>query len=39
MPNIGRALQIKGDEKMKIKRNVEVFSAGCPVCNDAVDLV
>ncbi len=24
---------------MKTKRNVEVFSAGCPVCNDAVDMV
>lgn len=24
---------------MKTKRKVEVFSAGCPVCNDAVEMV
>ena len=24
---------------MSTKRKVEVFSAGCPVCNDAVDMV
>ncbi len=24
---------------MKTTRKVEVFSAGCPVCNDAVDMV
>ena len=24
---------------MVTKRNVEIFSAGCPVCNDAVEMV
>jgi glutaredoxin 3 len=24
---------------MSTKRKVEVFSAGCPVCNDAVDMI
>ncbi len=24
---------------MNIKRNIEVFSAGCPVCKDAVEMI
>ncbi len=24
---------------MNTKRKVEIFSAGCPVCNDAVEMV